>query len=146
MGNVSEITFRPGKNKTCSCILECNQYNVSKSNEFHLTVSHSETFMNITSMQSNKTTRTNPAFQSVCDQDVGQGSRSRTPYSCPLPQPQGIPAIPTHPSARNVWHAVNAGSPQSCGDAHTCARFWFLLTHNSWFRTDASKSAAGEPL
>jgi len=40
-------------------------------------------------------------------------------YSCPLPQLQGIPAIPTHPSVRNFWHAVNVGSPNHAG----------LLTH-----------------
>ena len=29
---------------------------------------------------------------------------------------------------------------------HTCAWIWFLLTRNSWFRNDASKWVAGEPL
>lgn len=140
-----------GKQKTCSCILEWNQYKVSKSNEFLLRVSHSELFMNKISMQSSKTALLSTLLfltrlPRASDQDVVQGSRSRTPYSCPLPQSRGIPAIPTHPSARNSWHAVNVGSPQLCTDRHTCARFWFPSTHNSWFRNDALKSAAGEPL
>lgn len=107
--------------------------------------------MNTISMQSSKTALLSTLLfltrlPRASDQDVVQGSRSRTPYSCPLPQSRGIPAIPTHPSVRNSWHAVNVGSPQLCTDRHTCARFWFPSTRNSWFRNDALKSAAGEPL
>lgn len=92
-----------------------------------------KTFRNKISTQANKTALLPTNLSLTClfrapDLDVGQGSRSRTPYSYPLAQLRGISAIPTHPSGRNFWHAVNAGSPQLCRDAHTCARFWFLPT------------------
>lgn len=54
----------------------------------------------------------------ICDLLVGQASVSWAPYSYPLPQLRGIPAIPPHPSARNARHAANVGRPRCCRGAH----------------------------
>lgn len=100
-------------------------YEVSKSSECLWSVSHSNTVLYswveeaCHQMQLHWTV-TRVFLTRLHLEDVGQGSRSRTPYSCPLPQLQGIPAIPTHPSLRNFWHVVNVGSPQLCWDAHMC--------------------------
>lgn len=54
----------------------------------------------------------------ICDLRVGQASGSWAPYSYPLPQLRGIPAIPPHPSSRNARHAANVGRPRYCKGAH----------------------------
>lgn len=63
--------------------------------------------------------------------DLVMVSVSWVHYSCPIPQAQEIPAIPTHPSTRNFWHDVNVRGPHSCGmHTHTS-----MLVHFLWFMT-----------